>query len=137
MTDAQAREAEAIMREQQAEIEALRRKLQNSTRDYPEGGITSNRLCAGCYRWRCFTALWFGAGLGILVGMACETNGEFLKGSFGNAAAATFALVAIASLLPIAGVTLNWKIRLHKAGYPGVLRACANLLAEFKRGLRE
>lgn len=135
MTDAQAREAEAIMREQQAEIEALTRKLQNNTRDDSDGGVTDKRLCAGCYRWRCMFALLLGGGLGGVVWTGCEAHAEFLRRMFGDADAATFGLTAIVSLLPLAAAALDWKIRLYKAGSPGVIRACANILAEFKRGL--
>jgi hypothetical protein len=134
MTEAQAKEAEAIMREQQAEIEALTKQQQRTSGDR-EGG-TKNHLCTGCLRWRCVLALMVGAGLGVFAWTRCEEHTEFLKSYFGAADTPALAITAIVSLLPVAAVAVGWKIRLYTAGYPGIIRACVNMLTEFKRGLR-
>ena len=78
-----------------------------------------------------------GAALGAVAWVVCDTDHAILEMTFRNADAAQFGITAAASLLPLGAIVLDWKIRLYKAGYPGLIRAMANMLAEFKRGLRK
>lgn len=140
MIDSQRQEAEAIIAALEAQLRAAQRELEDLKNERaggaPAGGVSKNALCTGCYAWRIVFGLVLSACCGVAAWHAVDNNRPFVQAMFADVDSAQLCLTIAASLLPLVLVGLHWQVRLYKAGYPGVIRALANMRAEFKRGLR-
>lgn len=140
MIDPERQEADAIIAELAANLQAAHQEIErwknHGAVDRPASATSNNDLCVGCYGWRIVLCMILGACCGLGAWVAVENNRQFVEAILGDADAVALSLTVAASLPPLALVVLDWKIRLYKAGYPGLIRATANMLAEFKRGLR-
>jgi hypothetical protein len=124
------------------ENESLRDEVRQLRGQAPHGSIKGNALCRGCYKLRLVLAMFIGmpaaAGCWSLFGnkQVFAPFQSFVGFSDNSHAAMVWkaAAVVIAAVLPLTAVACNWKWRLFKNGYPGLLRGIAECRRAFKEG---
>lgn len=123
------------------ENESLRDEVRQLRGQAPHGTIRGNALCRGCYKLRLVLAAFIGMpaaiGCSSLLGSEQAFPALHSPGFDDNSDTAMLwkaVLVVTVAVLPLVAVAFNWKWRLYKNDYPGVLRGIAECRRAFKEG---
>ncbi|HUA82814.1 MAG TPA: hypothetical protein VMB85_03075 [Bryobacteraceae bacterium] len=117
------------------------RQLQSQGAGQGPVEIDNNPLCKGCYRWRLAAAASTGIASALFMSSTVQDFWGLLQRAAFSMTGYEFApgvvqglFLVITALAPVSAVIAEWKWLLYKRGYPGALRAIAEIARALKGG---
>jgi hypothetical protein len=123
------------------ENESLRDEVGQLRGQSPPGSVTDDTLCSGCYKHRLILGVLAGVPVAVLcwllfgdMGINSAVQSNHLRLDKDDAMLLRAAATVVAAAVPVLLTVFEWKWRLYKNGYAGVLRGIAECWRAFQEG---